>query len=190
MRTTTTLQKAFDERKSKPEGDESELPSFDVGRHHESMRLLAIIDELDRLIADNTTDETSKKKLRRTRSVTAHKFAEHLDADTSKFAHAYIVADDHRHVWAVLEIMGTPSRAGRLQADEWSAARGLPWNGDIRKLRALIRRALGNGEQLPAGRFGLRFEKTIRIGEWSNKDAKEWESIQPPLPLGPDDIRF
>ncbi|NOJ40006.1 hypothetical protein [Bradyrhizobium australiense] len=187
MSTSINLKTMFDELQSKPKCDDSELPSFDVERHRESMRLLAMIDKLDELIAAETV-EASKKTLRGTRSAVAHKFAQHLDADTSRFSSAYIVADDHRHVWVVQEITGPPSLDYRQQADEWTASRGQPWKGETRRLHALMRQALRNGEKLPDGNFGVHVARTIRIGQWSNDDAREWENAQPPL--GPDDLRF
>jgi hypothetical protein len=188
MSTPDELKQILDELKSNLRSDHSDLPSFDVERHCRSRQLLAMIDELDRLIAAETKDKASRRKQLQARSRTAQHFAEHLDADPSRFPSAYYTAEDGRNVWVVLKITGTPSRAGRQQADEWTASRNQLWNGDIEKLRATIRQALRDGAKLPAGHFGLRIERTIRIGHWSNDDAREWENVQ--SPLGPDDIRF
>lgn len=174
---TLNLQKLFDELK--PNGASEELPTFDVDRHRRSMQLLAMIDELDRLIAAKTTDKPSRRRYLQARSAAAQVFAKHLDADPSRFPSAVMVADDHRNVWVVQEITGSPSRAGRQQADEWTASRGQPWNDDIGKLRASMREALQNGETLPAGHFGLHVVRTVRIGRWSNDDAREFENAQP-----------
>jgi len=184
MSTPEELKQILDGLKSKLKPDRSALPSFDVEHHHQSRQLLAIIDELDRLIAAETTNKATRRKLLRARSGAAQQLAEHLDP--SRFP--YFTADDGRNVWVVLEITGTPSRAGRLQAEEWAASRSQPWKGDIKKLRALMRQALQSDEKLPLGHFGLRVGRTIRIGHWSEHDAREWENAQPPL--GPDDIRF
>jgi hypothetical protein len=188
MSNTNELKQILDKLKSNLRTDDSELPSFDLERHRESMRLLAMLDKLDGLIAAETSDEASKRKQRRTRSAVAQKFAQHLDADPSRFPPAYIIADDHRHVWVVQEITGPPSSDYRQQADEWTASRGQPWKGKASKLHALMRQALRNGEKLPDGHFGVRVARTIRIGHWSSDDAREWENAQ--SPLGPDDIRF
>lgn len=171
------LQKLFDELKPALAGEE--LPTFDADRHRRSMQLLAMIDELDRLVAAQTTDKASRRRYLQARSAAAQEFAKHLDADTSRFPSDVIVADDHRNVWVVQEVTGSPSRAGRQQADEWTASRNQPWNGDIRKLRASMRQALRKGETLPAGHFGLHVVRTVRIGQWSNDDAREFENAQP-----------
>jgi hypothetical protein len=188
MSTTDELKQILDELKSKLRSEDHFPESFDVARHRRSMQLLAMIDELDRQIAAKTTDSASRRKLRKARIVTAQQFAKHLDADSSRFTHAYIIADDHRHVWGVLEITGPPSRAGRQQAHEWAASRNQPWKGGTKQLHAIVRQALRNGEKLPSGHFGLRVGRTIKIGHWSSDDAREWENAQ--SPLGPDDIPF
>jgi hypothetical protein len=159
-----------------PEEDCTE--PFDDVRHGQSMRLLAVIDELDRLIAAETSDKAARRKLLRARASTAQQFAKHLDADPSRYSRVTITSDDNRNVWVVLEITGSPSRAGRERADKWTASRNQPWTNDVKKLRALMRQALRNGEQLPAGHFGLRVVRTIKIGHWSNDDAREFENLQ------------
>ncbi|MEY9136515.1 hypothetical protein ACVMII_005411 [Bradyrhizobium diazoefficiens] len=177
----------LNELKSRLSDKSADLPEWDDECHRRSMQLLAVIDELDKLIAAESTDKASRRKLRQARSRTAQELATHLDGDASRFASAFIVANDHRNVWAVLEITGTPSRAGREQADEWTALRGHPWRGDIKKLRAMVRQAATNGEKLPPGQFGLRIQRTIKIGQWSGDDAREFENSQPPL--DPDERR-
>jgi hypothetical protein len=181
----TTLSKLFNELT--PTLGSKDLPEpFDVVRHRRSMQLLAVIDALDQRIADKATNKALRRKLLQARSATAQEFAKHLDADPSQHPLAYFTADDGRNVWVVLEITGTPSRDGRQEADKWTASRDRPWNGDTNKLRATMRQALRNGDKLPAGRFGLRVVRTIKIGHWSNDDAREFENTQ--APLGHDDV--
>ncbi len=188
MSTSIDLKKMFDELSSNPQSDTPPLQFFDEQHHRRSQQLLDMIDELDRLIADKTTDKASRRKLLQARTLTAQNFARHLDADPTTASNSSFTASDGRQVWVITEFTGTPTRAGRQQADQWTDLRGHPWDGNIKKLRATMREAFRDGVQLPDGNFGLRVGRTIRIGQWSEKDSREWHSVQPPL--GPDDIRF
>lgn len=188
MSTLIDLKKMFDELSSNPKSDTSPLHLFDEQHHRQSLKLLAVIDELDRMIADTTTEKASRRKLLQARTLTAQHFARHLDADPTSASNSSFTAPDGRQVWVITEFTGTPTRAGRQQADEWTDRRGQPWAGNIKRLRATMRQAFRNGDQLPDGHFGLRVGRTIKIGQWSEKDAREWDNVQPPL--GPDDIRF
>ncbi|QHO73642.1 hypothetical protein ACH79_14290 [Bradyrhizobium sp. CCBAU 051011] len=45
------------------------------------------------------------------------------------------------------------------------AARGQIWTGNSKRLRAVVLKALQNGDEIPTGYFGLRVERTIRIAD-------------------------
>ena len=45
------------------------------------------------------------------------------------------------------------------------AARGQIWKGNSKRLRAVVLKALQNGDEIPPGYFGLRVERTIRIAD-------------------------
>lgn len=155
-----------DEQKPALKEGRLNLESFSVvqlRQNRRSAQLLAVIDELDRLIAAETTGTASWRTLGRARRSAAQELAKHLDANPSPSRQVCFAMDDGRYVWIVLEVEGPPSRPGRKQAEEWMASRGQPWTGNIKKLHAAMRRALRNGEKLPAGHFGLRVERTVRI---------------------------
>lgn len=145
------------------------LESFLVAQKHHngrSAQLLSWIDELDRRIAAETPGTASRRQLCDSRSGVAQEFAKHLDANPYSRQWCF-VADDGRYVRIVVEVLGTPSRAGRTQAQQWMASRGQPWTGDIKKLRAAVRGALRVGDKLPADYFGLWVERTVRIVDQS-----------------------
>ena len=163
----------------------------DVVHRCESRQFLARIDELDRQIGAETTNKSDRRKLFQARSRIAQHFAKHLDADRVSSLKVFH-ADDGRSVWVVLNISGTPSREGRQKAAEWMASRGRAWNGDVSSLRATMRRTLRGGDDLPDGQFGLRVERTIKIGVWSFEETVDSynEGRVTALPPGPDDIVF
>jgi hypothetical protein len=136
----------------------------------ESRVLLAQIDALDSQIGAETTSKSDRRKLLQARSRIAQHFAKHLDAVDFAYLKKFD-ADDGRSVWVVLNITGTPSREGRQTAAQWMASRGMGWNGDVSSLRATVRHTLrrtdlkDNG--LPDDHFGLRVERTVKIGVWS-----------------------
>jgi hypothetical protein len=58
---------------------------------------------------------------------------------------------------------GQPRQRAKVQAHEWMAARGQPWNGSAKTLRDAVRRALHRNDAVPDGYFGLHVERTVKI---------------------------
>jgi hypothetical protein len=133
-----------------------------LNQNRESLKLLALIDELDRQIAASTS-KASRRRFHQARSGAAQQFARHLDANPSPSRQFCFYTDDGRIVWIVFEVEGSPSVAGRKEAVGWMTSRGQHWKGDTKTLRATTRLALRNGDKLPAGYFGFRVARTIAI---------------------------
>jgi hypothetical protein len=156
-----------DAPKPDPKSDRLDLKAFAIvqlSQNRQSLRLLGVIDELDRQIKASAAEKASKRRsLLQARSAAAQEFAKHLDANPSQSRQLFFATDDGRYVWIVLELRGSPSRAGRKQAEEWMASRGQFWKGDTTRLRETMRLAIRNGEELPAGNFGFWIERTIKI---------------------------
>jgi hypothetical protein len=163
-----------------PQGPKSQVKLEDLCQPgdalhlRESRLLLAQIDALDRQIGAETTNKSNRRKLLQARSRIAQHFAKHLDAVEFSYNKKFD-ADDGRSVWVVLSITGAPSREGRQKAAQWMASRGIVWSGDVSSLRATMRQTLRrtdlNHNDLPDHHFGLRVERTVKIGVWSFDEA-------------------
>jgi hypothetical protein len=133
-----------------------------------SRRFLAQVDLLDKQIVEAKSDKPRHRRLLQARSRLCQEFARHLDAGKTLDPPMKdpTFEEGLRRVWIALKIVGVPSKHARQQASEWMMARGIAWDGDVPALRREVRKALGQGEAIPDGNFGLRAERTAEIGFW------------------------
>jgi hypothetical protein len=138
-----------------------------------------MLDRLESIQAEleaDRDDKTAQRRLQHENYVLRREFAKHLTIEVTRHSDwngeyktkGFYESNDGKVVRATRRADGQPSKAGKVAAAAWMASRNVSWNGSAPELRREVMKALGNGELVPKGYFGLHVDLTVEI------ETREW----------------